>query len=107
MYRVEDKYICNLARDLLHEFYVIYAHRHKRAVFIIGLGIGLCILCAALKLGFGSFVDAPEFLFAFIVCPICILGALEVDFLKFILGNKIVIAVIGNISMVVFFGMFL
>lgn len=88
---------------LVYEFYAAYAHRFKKAVSIIGMASILCILYTAFQSGFEAFVDAPESLLAFIVCPAGILAVLEVDFLKFMLGNRIVAAMIGDISMAVFF----
>lgn len=88
---------------ILYEFYILYSHRFKKAVSIIGMGFLLLIIWIIFKFGFTSFVDNHEFLFALIVSPVCIINALEIKPLKSILENKVLIAAVGNISMAVFF----
>ena len=88
---------------LLYELYISYSHKFKRMISVVGIGIILVVMCIILKWGFEDFVDAPELLFTFTICPTCILSALEIRPLAYVLGNKVVSASIGNISMAVFF----
>lgn len=88
---------------LLYEFYISNSHKFKKIVSAFGLCFNLIILYIILKFGFESFIDNPDFLFALIVSPVCIIAAIELNPIRYILGSKFIMTTIGKISMVVFF----